>query len=482
MLRFQLCAASQLSIPESIRYFRIIREKAPELKITALFDPHIDNGDGASSSLKEGGLVEIITDYNERYEQTFELGSHAKFKKDIMARLAHKKPYEMIERTPEKQIDLLIVVDQMLTGFDSKWINTLYLDKLLEYQHIIQAFSRTNRLFGHEKPFGTIRYYRKPHTMARNIEEAVKLYSGDKPIGLFVQRLQENLESMNALFENIRKIFDDAGVSDFTKNPEDNASCGKFASLFKQLNEHLEAAKIQGFRWSQAKYSFEAEPGAKKTIVTMSFDENAYLALAQRYKELFSGGDGVGGLAEVPFEIAGHLIEIDTGKIDADYMNSRFDKYMKLLNLEPKPNPELIEKALNDLHTTFATLSQEEQKYAGIFLHDIESGDVIVEEGKTLRDYITEYQVRARDDQIHRFAAVFGLDEAALRNMMNLKLTEANINEFGRFDALKDTVDKAKARAFFEKLHGASVPLFQVNVRVDKLLRKFLLDGGFDVE
>ena len=67
----------------------------------------------------------------------------------------------------------------MLTGFDSKWINTLYLDKMLRYEMIIQAFSRTNRLFNEsEKPHGTIRYYRRPHTMRKSIEEAISLYSG----------------------------------------------------------------------------------------------------------------------------------------------------------------------------------------------------------------------------------------------------------------------------------------------------------------
>lgn len=65
-------------------------------------------------------------------------------KKDIASRLAHKKPYERIELEPKKQIDILIVVNQMLTGFDSKWINTLYIDKMIEYENIIQAFSRTN--------------------------------------------------------------------------------------------------------------------------------------------------------------------------------------------------------------------------------------------------------------------------------------------------------------------------------------------------
>jgi type I restriction enzyme R subunit len=137
---------------------------------------------------------------------------------------------------------------------------------------------------------------------------------------------------------------------------------------------------------------------------------------------------------------------------------------------------------LDDLHKTFATLTQEEQKYAGIFLRDIERGEAVVEEEKTLRDYITEYQVRAKAGQIHRVAVAFGLDEAKLRNLMELKLTEANINEYGRFDTLKGTVDKAKALTFFERQQDAAVSLFKVNNLLDGFLRKFLLEGGFDME
>ena len=181
------------SIAEAIEYYRVLKNKKPDLKITALFDPNIDNNGGVK--FKEDGLVEIIVDYNARYGQDFSLPTHAQFKKDIAARLAHKEPYIRLERSPEKQIDLLIVVDQMLTGFDSLWINTLYLDKLLQYENVIQAFSRTNRLFGPDKPFGTIRYYRKPHTMEANINRAVKLYSGDRPLGLFVDRLDSNLRT-----------------------------------------------------------------------------------------------------------------------------------------------------------------------------------------------------------------------------------------------------------------------------------------------
>ena len=160
------------SIPEAIQYYQLIKDAIPSLKVTVLFDPSIDNN--GNGIIKKDGLEKIILDYNRRYGQDFTIPTFAKMKKDISARLAHKKPYERIEQTPDLQIDLLIVVDQMLTGFDSKWINTLYMDKILRYENIIQAFSRTNRLFVPEKPFGTIRYYRRPHTMERLVEAAVK--------------------------------------------------------------------------------------------------------------------------------------------------------------------------------------------------------------------------------------------------------------------------------------------------------------------
>ena len=462
------------SIPEAINYYRMIKEMKPELKVAALFDPNIDNGGGIA--FKEAGLVEIIEDYNKRYGQDFTIPTFAKMKKDIAARLAHKKPYERIANEPEKQIDLLIVVDQMLTGFDSKWINTLYMDKVLLYENIIQAFSRTNRLFGPDKPFGTIRYYRKPHTMERNINAAVKLYSGDKPLGLFVQHLAENIKMMNELYEDISELFSNAGIENFEKLPSDISVCRKFAKDFKELNSYLEAAKIQGFKWEVTSYT-DDNTGEN---IEMAFDEKTYLVLVLRYKEL-SGGGGGGTGDDVPYDLVGYIAEIDTGLIDADYMNSRFEKYLKLLNLEGA-SAEAVEQAETELHKTFATLSQEEQKYANIFLHDIQRGDVAITEGKTLRDYITEYLSKAKNDQIHRVAVALGVDEVKLRTIMSLRLNSTNINEFGRYDDLKKTVNKAKAKEYFEKIEGTKIIPPKVNVKVDNLLREFILGGGFEIE
>jgi len=459
------------SIPEAIQYYKLFKARSG-LRVTALFDPGIDNNGGAI--FKEDSTVEIIKDYNARYGVKFQLSAYAAFKRDISYRLAHKEQYKSIARTPEQQLDLLIVVDQMLTGFDSKWINTLYLDKILVYERLIQAFSRTNRLFGPEKPFGTIRYYRKPYTMQRNIDEAFKLYSGDRPLGLFADKLEYNLGKMNDLFDDIRAIFRSAGMESFEKLPEDHVERGQFSKLFKRFNNYLEAAKIQGFTWDKLSYRVKTEVG--KITIDLHLDETAYLILALRYKELFSGGGAGPGGGDVPYEIDSHLTEINTGVIDANYMNSRFKKYIKALQ-----DGTETAAVLDELHKSFATLTQGEQKYANIFLHDVQNGDVTVNEGKTLRDYITEYMTRAKNDQIHRFSVALGVDETMLRKFMQLKVTEANINEFGRFDQLKATVDRELAKAFLETLEGITIKPFQVNMKVDQVLRKFILENGFDV-
>ena len=465
------------SIIEAIEYYRLLKTEAPELKVTALFDPSIDNN--GHGIIKEDGLSEIILDYNKRYGQDFTIPTFAKMKKDISFRLAHKKPYERIEMTPEKEIDLLIVVDQMLTGFDSKWINTLYLDKVLLYENIIQAFSRTNRLFGPEKPFGTIRYYRWPHTMERHIKDAVRLYSGDRPLGLFADRLNKNLDSMNYLYRQIKDLFEQAGIPDFIRLPSDISERKKFADLFRSFNEYLEAAKVQGFRWDKLVYENTDETKGELYRIEVEIDEKTYRVLALRYKELFTSGGGSES-GDLPYDIDGHLTEIDTDVIDADYMNSRFDKYLKLLYQEGA-SAEIIKQAEEELHKIFATLSQEEQKFANIFLHDIQRGDVTPQAGKTLRDYITEYLTKAKNDQIHRIATVLGLDEKKLREIMGLRVTEVNINEFGRFDNLKATVDKQKARDYFERVEGMKLIPPKVNMKVDKLLRDFVISGGFDI-
>ena len=487
------------SIPEAIEYYRLFKKKnANELfKFTILVDPNIDNNEG--NIFKEDGLVEIIEDYNSMYDQTFSLSTSGSFKKDISNRLSHKKPYTNI--LDKDKLGLLIVVDQMLTGFDSKWLNVLYMDKVIKYENVIQAISRTNRIYNkNTKPFGIIKYYRKPYTMEKNIEKAIKLYSGDKPFQLFVPKLDENINKMNIIYSQIKELFESEDINDFVSLPESNESKRKFVKLYNDFNKYLCAARIQGYipkdelkdninSYSEVlldkDLSHEESDDMGQTnyekILELSspITQEVLEALKQRYIDVSKNAEYEKN-DEIPYDIDGSIIEIDDGKIDSDYINSKFTKFLKTLKYNDCSAEEL-EKALNSLHKSFASLSQEQQKYANMVIHDIESGDLIIEDNKTFMDYITQYATSAENDQIKKLANSFCLDENKLRNMMKLPISANNINEYGRFDDLLRTVDEIKAKETLEKLYNRSFEIWESNMETQKILREFILKGGFDL-
>ena len=463
------------SIPEAISYYRKFREKYPDLKVTGLFDPTIDNASGDKALEKEDGIVEMLNDYNNWYSTNWDIARYAKFKLEVSDRLAHKGQF--VRMKEKSQLDLLIVVNQMLTGFDSKWVNTLYLDKILEYQNLIQAFSRTNRLFNiNEKPFGSIKYYRMPHTMKNNIENAMKLYSGDRPQGLFADRLPDNIEHMNISFKDMAAVFKQANISDMQKLPDDTESKAKFAKLFREFSTYLQAAKIQGFSWDIKEYSIKIDDeDNRKGSITVIPSEEDYNILLQRYKELSKPTDSTGGDDnEITFTVDPYLSEQNTGIIDNDYMNSRFEKWQKQL-YDPNVSKEEREATLEELHKSFAMLSQEEQKYANIFLHDIQSGDAKLGKDMTFRDYIVMYAKNKEMSQIKKFVKYLGVEESLLVDIKKSKVTESNLDEFGRYDALKKSIANEPATEYYTKLEGKKLPPFVVRNNAEKLLRDYIL-------
>ena len=447
------------SIPEAVNYYRLIKARNSGLKLTALFDPNIPN-DGQGSD-KEAWIAEILADYNAQFGTSFGYAAYAKFKTDLSDRLSHINAYKRIR--PDEQLDLLIVVDQMLTGFDSKWLNTLYLDKILDYANLIQAFSRTNRLCDKtDKPFGLIRYYRKPHTMQRNIERAVKLYSGDRPMGLFVDNLDKVIHNMNACFAEIANIFQRAKVADFATNPDDATACAKFVKLFNQLNDHLQAARLLGFVWEKSSYDVVQEDDSVITA-TLDFDRETYDKLLARYKDLFKEEPGGGGGSdEVPFDLRSYINEIETDKIDQNYMNERFKKWLKAIGGEEKA------AALEELHHSFATLSKEDQKFAELFLHDVQSGDIELDPSLALSDYITDYKQKDANDKVVKVIKDLGLDGNLLRATLARKYTRENL-DLGRLNSLKETVDREKAKVYFNEER-----MIFLNKRIDEFLREFI--------
>jgi type I restriction enzyme R subunit len=459
------------SIKEAIQYYRLFKEMMgknglPTLKITCLFDQSIDNDGGATD--KEEALVEILTDYNVLYKKTYTIPTYYYFKKDVSARLAHKDKYLRFENMDEDHLDLLIVVDQMLTGYDSKWVNTLYLDKKLRNEAIVQAFSRTNRINDSDKPYGIIKYYRYPHTMEKNIDKAFELYSGNRPYGIFVDKLPRNMKKVSELYQQIKALFVNAGIPDFVKLPEDQAARGKFASLFSQLNKILISSKLQGFQWGKTDVEYNLE-----------INEKIYYILAQRYKELFIIVPGV-PIEGAAFDIDATCLEINTDKIDAAYLNSQFDKYVIEIQENRKDGP-LAENIYGEIHRSFAMLNQEEQRFAEEIIFDLQNGNLFVKKGKTFRDYLNDYQERNKNDQIHRFATLVGYDEALLRELVDKRLNLSNIDAYGQFDPLRESLNVDVAKKYFEDKYEKKVSVARARRDAENLVRDFILQGGFDI-
>lgn len=458
------------SIPEAIKYYRLFADAKGRgehnLKITAVFDPSDDNG--STSILKMQGITDILNDYNSMFGKFYDIAHYPNFKKDLCLRLAHKDPYRGLAR--ESQINIVIVVDQLLTGFDSKWINTVYLDKLLRGKNFIQAASRTNRLYGPEKKHGTIVWYRYPHTTQKNFEAAVGEYSGNHPFGVFVDKLEKNLNAMNLLFSEIKDHFESEGIRDFEKNADDLAWKKKFAQLFVSFNDKLDSAKLQGFFWGDYKYTFSHDDGTISEVQVL-FDQNTYFVLVQRYRELFVR---TGPEPEPPYDIDPHITEIKTDSINNAYMNSRFKQYLRNLD---GGDQDAKQKALNELHKSFASLSQEDQSFAKQLLTDIENG-LPIEAGKDFTDYIAEYKAKAYNDQIHEIAEGLGIDEEKLKELINLHPVEATINAFGKYDDLFSGLDFDKARHYLENKTGKDLPKTRhVKLAADEFLRRIILNG-----
>jgi len=462
------------SINEAIEYYSLLR--GTNIKVTAVFDQSYDNNDD-ETIIREDAVKQILKDYNKNFQTTFKLSDYKKFKLDVQRRLAHKKPYLYIGNEPEKQLNMVIVVDQMLTGYDSQWINTLYLDKFYSpnsIQNIIQAFSRTNRLSDYDKPQGIIKYYRYSHTMEQIINYAFQEYSGNKMFGVFVDKLYKNLNKMNSNFGEIKEIFESSGIQNFEKLPDGTEEIAEFAKLFNRFNFYLEPAKVQGFAWNVLEYDTKDDDG-KKIKIICDCNKETYDILLTRYKEISIDG-GVVRDPQAPYDIKAYLTEIDTGTIDAEWMNSRFEKYKKAIE-----SGENVDEMKEQLSKTFAHLSQEDQKFANIFLHDMESGQVKLDENKTIVDYISEYKLKAKNDQIFKFASVIGVNESKLRKIMDLGLNAKNINEFGRFENLLATVNKSVAKQYFETRDNKTYSPFAITQKVNEILREFILKDGFDL-
>lgn len=218
-------------VGQPIRTGRTIEDPDfPRIAITYSTQENEDNAKQIQDEMKE-----VIKEYNEYYNTAWSIEDIERYNGDINNRLARKKA-EFKEFG--KQIDLVIVVDRLLTGFDAPTIQTLFVDRNLSYANLIQAFSRTNRTYP-GKTKGLIVTFRKPATLERNVADATKLYSKE----------QEESNLVYPTYEESKKRFKKAHKTLVTlvPNPNDIDEHSpldiriEFVKTFQELNNAFEA-------------------------------------------------------------------------------------------------------------------------------------------------------------------------------------------------------------------------------------------------
>ena len=464
--RFHYILATS-SIREAIEYYRLLKNNDKGLFVTAVFDPHTDNA--TDDIFRDVAIAEILNDYNTHFNFRFSAGAYRRFKDDVCSRLAHKEPYKDIDARREEAINIVIVVNQLLTGFDSKWINTLYLDKVIDYEQYIQAVSRTNRLNGFEKQYGIIKYCRKPYTMDRNAENALKLYAETGYQEVFVPSLGHNIIGMNNDYQRIISLFENNGIENFSRLPESQNDIGLFADLFNNISNYYYRSIPQLFTWSKKTYMTE-DAGE----VTVLLDETTYEVLHQRYSEIprtvQPGNDMI-------YDIKAFLTEVSSNEINRAFLEYKFSEVLK--DLSNGARPEDITLLLDELKSRFTILSAEDQITAEAILEDIYSGALRnFEEDKTLAEYIEEYNRNTLRKNIEAFSNAFGFEKEKLSRIMVFQLTEENILQGGLFDQIMETLDRTRAKETMEAIEGIEIKPHRVWMKADAYLRNFILSRG----
>lgn len=166
------------SVPMLLKYYKIFKSLNPSIKIGAIFtyaandsqddeETGMSTGTFANDKVMADELQAIMDDYNSMFGTAFTTENFSAYYDDINLRMKKKK-------ADMEPLDLLIVVGMFLTGFDAKKLNTLYVDKNMEYHGLLQAFSRTNRVLNDKKRFGKILCFRD---LKANVDASLKLFS-----------------------------------------------------------------------------------------------------------------------------------------------------------------------------------------------------------------------------------------------------------------------------------------------------------------
>ena len=182
------------SVPMLVEYYKIFKSLNPQIKIGAVFTYAANSSqDDGLTGMNQGfedekvtadELQMIMDDYNDMFGTSFSVDNFSAYYDDINERMKKRKK-------GMEPLDLLLVVGMFLTGFDAKKLNTLYVDKNLEYHGLLQAFSRTNRVLNEKKRFGKVVCFRD---LKSNVDASIKLFSNNEPNEFIIREPYEKVK------------------------------------------------------------------------------------------------------------------------------------------------------------------------------------------------------------------------------------------------------------------------------------------------
>ena len=376
------------SIEALVKYYDIFKSIKHDLNISGIFSYGQNEDAEGKDEHSRDALERIIKDYNEMYSTNFSTDTFAAYHKDISDRVKGKKT---------KPLDILLVVNMFLTGFDSKTLSVLYVDKDLKYHDLLQAYSRTNRVEKETKPFGIVICYRN---LKKQTDDALTLFSkAQDTSGIIVPDYDFFVEKFNEMVIKLKEIAATPAAVDTMQSEDDQKL---FVVTFRELTKYLQSLH---------------------TFIEFSFDQDALTMSEQEYQDYKSKYLMLYSKQKTDREVVSVLNDVDfcielmeSDRINVAYImnlirNIHFDdakqkdydiKHIKD-ELGRTDNPQLLKKVeilQSFLDTVVAGLSSadeidaayndfenaEKQKEIEAFAHqeDIDS--------KVLTDFISEYE------------------------------------------------------------------------------------------
>ena len=220
----------------ALKYYSLFKEyiskmNGPKINVTTIFTWQ-DNEDSNESNQKSQdstsrhGLDNVISDYNKLFGTNFDTNNFNAFSDDITNRMVnHQKD------TPKQNIDILIVVNMFLTGFDSKKLSTLYIDKNLQWHGLIQTYSRTNRVEKSTKPFGNIISYRN---LKKPTDDAIQLFSAGDSEKFLVEPYKNVLNDFKKSVYSLKEYVSKPEEVDSLRD-QGNEALKKFVELARDV-------------------------------------------------------------------------------------------------------------------------------------------------------------------------------------------------------------------------------------------------------